>query len=85
MRFTCNQFIVLLDCYRGTFDKARHLGTVHEDMQFLVRNALVKADANITEEGRRYVTMALNMEYDEDIMKTITREQREVLDRRKSW
>lgn len=33
---TCNQAMVLLDIYRGTFEKSRHLATVDMDIRRLI-------------------------------------------------
>ena len=38
---TCNQAMVLLDVYRGTFDRSRHMGSVEDDIEKLIRNGLV--------------------------------------------
>ena len=33
---TCNQAMVLLDIYRGTFEFSRHMGSVLHDIEMLV-------------------------------------------------
>ena len=38
---TCNQAMVLLDLYRGTFARDRHMGTVDDDCDKLFRCGLV--------------------------------------------
>lgn len=44
---TCNQLIVLLDCYRG-FDRSRHMGTVDRDCAVLVRSGLIERSDTVS-------------------------------------
>lgn len=42
-KLTCNQAMVLLDIYRGTYNKDRHMGTYPVDLQMLEAEGLVKS------------------------------------------
>lgn len=58
MSLTPNQLMVLLDCYRGTFNRDRHLGSVNEDQDLLVRCGLIEgasARPRVTDRGRGLV------------------------------
>jgi hypothetical protein len=41
VHLTCNQAMVLLDVYRGTFKRDNHVGAVEQDIEKLIRNGLV--------------------------------------------
>lgn len=48
---TANQLMVLLDAYRGTLSRKRHLGTFDTDVIVLQKLAWLKSDKTITEWG----------------------------------
>lgn len=67
INLTCNQAMVLLDIYRGTFDFERHLGTVSDDVNVLIKNNLIKQIDHsthfvlqITEAGNNRISTILN-------------------------
>jgi hypothetical protein len=41
LHLTCNQAMVLLDLYRGTFEASRHMACVDQDVEKLIRHGLV--------------------------------------------
>ena len=50
IRLTCNQMMVLLDIYRGTFRRERHLMTVEKDIQTLLKvNLIERVDGKVDE------------------------------------
>jgi hypothetical protein len=63
---TCNQLMVLLDIYRGTFDPARHMDTVQKDLMHLFNKGLIVPDAQhaclCTRQGDKLVDDLLTYE-----------------------
>ena len=57
---TCNQLMVLLDIYRGTFNLDRHLGTVWDDVAYLYRQGLITAGQDTTSFGDAHVRHLLD-------------------------
>jgi hypothetical protein len=47
MDFTCNQLMVLLDIYRGTFESTRHLGTVKADVSVLYEEGYISSKTGV--------------------------------------
>lgn len=41
---TCNQAMVLLDIYRGTFEPSRHIGVIYQDLLMLVFHQYIAED-----------------------------------------
>jgi len=60
---TCNQLMVLLDVYRGTFRTNRHMGTVASDVSRLFSLGLItlgdRKESVCTEAGRAMVERIL--------------------------
>ena len=60
---TCNQLMVLLDVYRGTFRTSRHMGTVAADVSRLFSLGLItlgdRKESVCTEAGRTLVERIL--------------------------
>lgn len=56
---TCNQLMVLLDIYRGTFHRSRHMATVTGDISHLLRRGLITGSlaekASCTDDGTALV------------------------------
>jgi len=59
IRMSCNQLVVLADCYRRRLDAANHPGTFNEDVHFLHRHGLLyRAEGDrwrVTDAGRDFV------------------------------
>lgn len=49
-QLTCNQVMLLLDIYRGTYSPDRHLGTLNTDLN-LLENVNVRMIQNDTHQG----------------------------------
>lgn len=67
---TCNQLMILLDAYRGTLERSRHLGGYDKDLALLIESRmltpvgrLLPSDARalhrLTDRGRLVVEAAL--------------------------
>jgi hypothetical protein len=59
---TCNQNMILMDIYRGTFLRKRHMAQVDADVGVLIRAGLVeweKGELEVTEEGWNRVEWVL--------------------------
>ena len=50
-KMTINQIMVLLDAFRGTLSKDRHMGTYEKDVQVLQSRGLLDAAGEITAEA----------------------------------
>lgn len=64
---TCNQIMVLLDIYRGTFCSDRHMGTVKQDLARLFHSGLITDRtilASCTDAGTRLVGRILKFNKD---------------------
>ena len=53
---SCNQLMVLLSLYRGTFE-----GTLQQDLIFLRSNELINADNSLSKKGRLLIDMILKI------------------------
>lgn len=53
---TSNQLMVLLDIYRGTFYRERHMGTVDTDLATLSHLCLIESRGKGYSNGRRDLT-----------------------------
>jgi len=81
---TCNQLSVLLDIHRGTFRESRHMGTVAQDLMYLLRRGLITLGDGqrsvCTIDGSRMVDRILKM-CDPDACHTCGRDPRILVDR----
>ncbi len=48
---SCNQLMVLLSLYRGTFEKDKHTETLQQDLIFLRSKELIKAGNSLSKKG----------------------------------